>query len=137
MAKITTYPLINTPELQQVAICPFCCNSGVFMRNGVRTADTDGKKTPTARYVARRHKQNGMNQKRHNLTRPASAGFFLFVTRFFLPCRAIRAILRLSVGNDASDEPEESNERSYYKRKPRSNYQPERRRRHYQLTFAA
>ena len=32
--------------------------------------------------------------------------FFLFVTRFFLPCRAIRAILRSSVGNHASDEPQ-------------------------------
>jgi hypothetical protein len=29
------------------------------------------------------------------------------VTRFFSPCRAIRAILRLSVGNDANDEPKE------------------------------
>ena len=31
-------------------------------------------------------------------------GLFLSVTRLFLPCRAIRAILRLSVGKDASDE---------------------------------
>jgi gamma-glutamylcysteine synthetase len=30
MAKITTYPLISTPELQQVAICPFCDFKTVF-----------------------------------------------------------------------------------------------------------